>query len=350
VSSGSAPRRARLALIGAGAMVQSYVSACAASLRAELVAIADVDIARARKVAAQLRIPALASHGETLAIVPCDGVIISTPPKYHVEVAIDALRAGAHVLCGTPFAIGTLAARRMFAAADRSERVLTMTSPFRFVADVVRAKQMIENGLIGRLLRIRHIVKAPVDVTTRRNSRIQVSGEGALIDNGTHSVDIMRFIMGPITAAYAVDASVDERYVNCEDTAILFVRNAAGVVGTIHLSWVVGRGVPWHLWISGSEGTIRVGLRSSRLHRFGEDPVVFGSGYDEQAVFAAQLEHFADVILGAGKPAIARDDAIASVEVIEAAYDSLRRNAWSAVAPRPPEAPLASRAARQCRS
>jgi predicted dehydrogenase len=312
-------------------MVESYVAACAASLRVELVAIADVDIERARKVAASLCIPALAGHREVLAIVPCDGIIICTPPKYHMEVAVDALRAGAHVLCGAPLTIGAIAAHRMFAVADRAERVLTMTSPFRFVADVVRAKQMIEDGLIGRLLRIENIFQSPVDVRERRNSRIRVSAGGALIENGTFSVDIMRFIMGPLTAAYAVDASVDERYVNCEDTAVLFVRNASGVVATIRLSWIVGSGVPWHLLIRGSEGTISIGWRFSQLHRFGEEPVVFGSGYDKHAVFAALLENFADVILGAREAAITRDDAIASVEVIDAAYDSLRRNTWSAV-------------------
>ena len=312
-------------------MVESYVSACAASLRVELVAIADVDIARARKVASSFCIPALAGHGEALATVPCDGIIISTPPKYHMEVAIDALRAGAHVLCGTPLTIGAIAAYRMFAAADRAERVLTMVSPFRFLADVVLAKQMIENGLIGRLLRIQNIFTSPVDVTKLRNSRIKASGGGALIENGTYPVDIMRFIMGPITAAYAVEASVDERYVNCEDTASVFVRNASGVVGTIHLSWIVGSGAPWHLLIRGSEGTIGVGWCSSQLHRFGEEPVIFGSGYDKHAAFAALLEDFADVILGVREPAIARDDAIASVEVIDAAYESLRRNSWSAV-------------------
>jgi predicted dehydrogenase len=103
------------------------------------------------------------------------------------------------------------------------------------------------------------------------------------------------------------------------------------VVAKIHLSWIVGSGVPWHLLIRGSEGTIGVGWRSSQLHRFGEEPVVFGSGYDKHAVFAALLENFADVILGAREPAITRGDAIASVEVIDAAYDSLRRNSWSAV-------------------
>jgi len=52
-----------------------------------------------------------------------------------------------------------------------------------------------------------------------------------------------------------------------------------------------------------------------------------GNGIDE----ASELEDFADVILGVREPAIARDDAIASVEVIDAAYESLRRNSWSAV-------------------
>jgi len=322
---------ARVALIGAGAIAHSYVPLFAQSRRAELAAICDVDLARAREAAQPLGIPAFASHVDLLASVDLDGVIICTPPVYHMEAAVDALRAGLHVLCEKPLTIGAFAAKRMFAAAQSAGRILTMASKFRFVTDIVRAKELLGAGTIGDIVRVENSFMSPVDMTARWNSNIPISGGGVLIDNGTHSVDIMRFLLGPIQAAYAVEMSVDSRYDGCDDTAHLFVRSASGIAASITLSWSLGHGAPWFLRIYGTQGIIDVGWRSSSYIRLDGAPVVFGDGYDKRAAFHGQIENFAGAILGLNEPALNRDDSIASVEVIDAAYDSLRRNSWSNV-------------------
>src|ERR1035441_2485726 len=95
-------RPVAIALVGAGAIAQSYVAALEHCTLARAVAVADSRIDQARDVAHRLALPAFAGHAELLANVACDAVIVCTPPAGHMEIAIDALRAGAHVLCEKP--------------------------------------------------------------------------------------------------------------------------------------------------------------------------------------------------------------------------------------------------------
>jgi predicted dehydrogenase len=321
----------RLACIGAGAIAQSYVAAFARCSSAKLVAVADIDVERATAVAAPLGLPAFSTPAALLTAVPCDGVIVCTPPKYHMEVTVDALRAGVNVLCEKPLAIGAFAARRMFAAAEQEDRLLTMASKFRFAADIIRAKELVAAGAVGKVLRIENTFMSPVDMTARWNSCVQVSGGGVIIDNGTHSVDIMRFFLGSLVAVFAVDTSIDPRYDGCDDSASVFVRSAGGVIGSVALSWSLPAHSPVFVRIHGSCGTIDVGWSESSYICTGGERVVFGRGYEKIAAFAAQIDNFAGAIAGRNRPALERDDAIASVEVIDAAYESLRKNTWSGV-------------------
>lgn len=333
-------RRVRIALVGAGAIAQSYIAAFEHSPAAELVAVVDTDVRAARWVADPLGLPAFRTHGELLASEHCDGFIICTPPVYHMEIAIDALQAGVNVLCEKPLTIGAFAARRMFAAADDAGRILTMASKFRFVEDIRQAKSWIEQGFIGDVVRVDNIFMAPVDMSGRWNSRVALSGGGVLIDNGTHSVDIMRFLLGPLAAAYAVDTSTDARYAECDDSANLFVRSAAGTIGSITLSWSLATSDPAFLRIHGSAGVIEIGWRESTYRLAGKPPVAFGSGYDKGAAFRAQIADFADAIAGRRPASVSPADAIASVETIDAAYSSLWKNSWSSVAARRPSVAL----------
>ncbi|MGD0474288.1 MAG: Gfo/Idh/MocA family oxidoreductase [Candidatus Velthaea sp.] len=322
---------ARLAIVGAGAIAESYLRALETLSGAELVALADVDQTRAQTIAGRLNVPAFGGHRELLATVPCDAIVVCTPPAYHMEVAIDALRSGVHVLCEKPLSIGAFAARRMYAAALENGRVLTMASKFRFFADIVRAKALMLDGAVGKVLRVENTFMSRVDMTGRWNSRVETSGGGVIIDNGTHSVDIMRFLLGPLTAAYAVDTSTDSRYDGCDESASLFVRNAAGIVGAIGLSWSFAAPDGTFLRILGTEGRIEVGWAGAACTRGEGEAVNFGTGYDKLRSLAAQIENFIAAVRGEAPPAVSREDAIASVEVIDAAYDSVRRSAWSAV-------------------
>jgi predicted dehydrogenase len=116
-----------------------------------------------------------------------------------------------------------------------------------------------------------------------------------------------------------------------EDTARLFVRSAAGVMGSVDLSWSINKELDWYVKIYGSRGTINIGWAQSRIKRAGAEWEVFGSGYDKVQAFTAQVANVARAVRGEEALLITADDAIASVEVIEAAYRSMRAAPWTGV-------------------
>jgi predicted dehydrogenase len=181
-------------------------------------------------------------------------------------------------------------------------------------------------------------------MSRRWNSDPGIAGGGVLIDNGTHTVDIVRYFLGPIDA---VEASEGKRIqgLPVEDTARLFVRTVSGALASIDLSWSLNKQLESYIDIYGSNGVIRVGWRESK-YRSGSSPdwIVFGSGYDKVRAFRRQVENFCRAVRGEEALLITAEDAMASVQVIEAAYRSARRDHWVAVAAGSPRAEEARRA------
>jgi predicted dehydrogenase len=160
-----------------------------------------------------------------------------------------------------------------------------------------------------------------------------VSGGGVLIDNGSHSVDLIRYFLGPITDVQVIEGKRVQR-IPVEDTVRMFVRSAAGVMGSIDLSWSINKELESYINIYGSQGTVSVGWKQSRYRQAsGLDWVVFGKGYDKLRAFRNQIENFAGAILGRELLLITARDAVASVQVIDAAYQAMRQQNWVTVGP-----------------
>jgi predicted dehydrogenase len=255
------------------------------------------------------------------------------------------LEGGLHVLCEKPLAIDSLSARRMFNAATRAGRVLTMASKFRYVDDVVAAKSIFASGLLGEIVSFENTFTAHVDMAARWNSDPRLSGGGVLIDNGTHSVDIMRYLFGPLSELQVVEGKRIQT-ARVEDTVRLFVRTMGGVMGNIDLSWTINKEQPNYLSIYGSQGTLHVGWKESKYRRTSDaDWTVFGKGYDKFAAFASQLDNFARHLRGEEPLVITAEDGLASVAAIEAAYRALHGTKWQPVAPHPSHASKFDKAA-----
>ena len=156
-----------------------------------------------------------------------------------------------------------------------------------------------------------------------------------LIDNGTHSVDIMRYFLGPVAEVQVVEGKRIQGLA-VEDTVRIFVRAVAA-------SWATSTcpGASTRSWRATStstapHGTVSVGWQESKYRQSaGRDWVVFGKGYNKVQAFAAQIDNFAGAIRGEEALLITAEDALASVEVIEAAYADLRRSHWVRVGEKP---------------
>jgi predicted dehydrogenase len=319
------------ALVGAGGIAQSWAQVFAEFDGAQIVGVVDPRIEVARGLAEQLGCRAYASHEELLSDSVCDAGLVCTPPSTHPEIALDFLERRLSVLCEKPLAIDVASAQKLYAAAAANDAILAMAAKFRYVRDVVQARAIVQSGVLGEIVQFENVFAARVPMGARWNSDPAVGGGGVLIDNGTHAVDIARYFLGPIAEVLAVEGKRVQG-LDVEDTARLLFVAADGAHGTIDLSWSIDKQSENYIQIFGSEGTIQVGWRDSRFRRAANaDWVKFGSGYDKLDAMRRQLADFCGAVRGTHELLITPDDALASVAVIEAAYESLRCNHWSAI-------------------
>jgi predicted dehydrogenase len=318
-------------LVGAGGIAESYVRVFEAITGARISAVADIRPRAANALAEAVRGTAYPSLRAMLEDSDVDAVLVCTPPSTHPEMVLQSIEHGRHVLCEKPLAIDVTSARTMLTAAAAAGVVFTMAAKFRFVKDVIRARQIVASGILGELIVVENLFASRVDMTRRWNSDPAISGGGVLIDNGTHSVDVVRYFLGPVVEVMAVEAKRIQN-LDVEDTATMLLRTADGVLGTVDLSWSVEKATDAYLTLYGSQGTISVGWQGARYRQISSPEwVEFGDGYNKVACMVSQVENFCAAIRGDEALAITADDAIASVAVIEAAYASLGQSDWIAV-------------------
>lgn len=324
-----------IVLVGCGTIGNAYLQALARVPSLRLVAAVDpVPQARAA-VAAAHGVPVFQDLDEVDRNGPALGAaIVLAPPDHHEGLSCSLLERGMHVLCEKPFAPTVAAAERMLAAARRAGRRLMLGSKFRYTPDVTAARHLLDQGACGEVVLYENVFCSHVDMTRRWNSQRARSGGGVLIDNGCHSVDLARYLLGPIAR---VQAQFGKRVqpIEVEDTARILFTSDSGALGSIDLSWSLHKETEAYVRIHGTQGTIEIGWRASRWKAAGGAWTPFGSGYDKVGAFAAQLANFADCVLGRQAPVIADADALASVVVVDCAYRAAAEERWIAV-PREP--------------
>jgi predicted dehydrogenase len=280
-----------IGLIGSGFMGQAHADAYRRAgilyrnlpRTPVLYAIADQNDDLAEK--ARARLGFAKGYGDWRRLIEdpeVDVVDITTPNHLHVEPALAALEAGKHVYCEKPMAVKIEDAQRMAAAAKKSGvKTLVAFNNIKTPAALV-AKQIIERGEIGELVRFRGrfdqgFFNDPDLPWSWRCSR-ELAGTGALGDLGAHAVSVAQFLMGDVTAVSAqaqtifkerpvpdfdagygskVVADAKRQVVENEDQIQSLVKFSSGAAGVIEASRIcAGRvfGVFWE--ISGTEGTI----------------------------------------------------------------------------------------------
>ncbi|MDE2483405.1 MAG: Gfo/Idh/MocA family oxidoreductase [bacterium] len=316
-------KRIRLGLVGAGAIGVTHAQAAQRNERVALVAICDEDIRRATALAPAAGARAYDSINAMRYEEDLDGVIVATPPASHASIARSFLDERVHVLCEKPLATSVAAAQAMIQSAERSGAILTMASKFRFVEDIRLARAMIEAGELGEVLALENTFSSATPMSGRWNGDPAVSGGGVIIDNGTHAVDLFRYLCGPLHDVRATEYHCFQR-LPVEDTAMLFARCENGALATSDLSWSVDKRADSYLRVHGTRVTLEIGWQQSRMRRDGDrEWRPFGSGYAKMDAFSRLLENFADAIGGKAPPEVSNDDALASVLAIDAAYRSL---------------------------
>ncbi|HBZ82429.1 MULTISPECIES: Gfo/Idh/MocA family protein [Brevibacillus] len=300
----------------------SYANAIGKLAGVQLVGVADEDEARGKEAAEQWGVPFYHDYRELLA-ADVDAVIITSENAKHHEHTVAAAKAGKHILCEKPLATTLAAAQEMIEICREQGVILQTAFPVRFHPAVVRAKQLVEQGKVGRIMAIRGTNRGQnpggwfVDPAK--------SGGGAVIDHTVHVVDLMRWFMG--VEVREVYAEVDSKFspTPIDDCGILTMEFENGVFATLDCSWSRNKTFP--VWgdvtmeIIGTEGTISLDAFSQKLDVYSNDKglkwVNWGDDMDSQLV-----SDFVASVREKKAPSVTGEDGMRAVEVALAAYQS----------------------------
>ncbi|MBX3011288.1 MAG: Gfo/Idh/MocA family oxidoreductase [Caldilineaceae bacterium] len=153
----------------------------------QVVAVVDADPARREEAVERFDCQAYDSYTDLLQDQAVELVVVALPSFVHAQAAIDALAAGKHVVCEKPMATSLPDAERMVAAAEASDKVLTIFQQRRYSPDFVKVKEIIDSGRLGRIVQVR--------ITESRFGRrwdwqtLQKFGGGSLNNTGPHFLD-----------------------------------------------------------------------------------------------------------------------------------------------------------------
>lgn len=199
-----------------------------------------------------------------------------TPNALHKDLLIAAVRAGKHIYCDKPLAMNLAEADEICAAAQGRPGTHQMTFNYRFVPALMRAKEMVEAGFLGQALTFRALYLHPGYVDPSRpiswRMRRADSGGGALVDLGSHVIDLVRWLVGEFEEVAATThiftperpaakGSSEMAPVDVDDWALLRVRMQNGALGTIEASRVAtGSNDEIRLEIHGTDGALAFNL------------------------------------------------------------------------------------------
>ncbi len=318
----------RLSVIGCGRISHVHLMAVQEHPEVELISVADTDASAAECAAEAYGVEVFVDPLELLESTQPEAVILCTPPNSHRTLAVAALRNGAHVLCEKPLAVTASDAEVMTKTARETGRQLMMASKFRYMDDLKRARAILQSEILGEIILLENEFCSRVDMRNRWNSDREVSGGGVLIDNGTHSVDIVHYLLGPIVSLQALRGK-QWQDIEVEDTCRVFLRTQDDAMASIDLSWSIHKQSPYFVFVYGTEGMLQVGWEGSRYRQSEKlHWVDFGSGYDRSQAVAAQLENFVGTTRGTAEPLITPEAALESVRAIQTAYRSAEQNHW----------------------
>ncbi|MEO3868603.1 Gfo/Idh/MocA family oxidoreductase [Nonomuraea sp. B12E4] len=229
-------RKYRAAIIGTGAIANAHAKAVLGSGRASLVAVADVDAARAGEFAAKYDVPhSHASAEELLRDQEVDFVHLCTPPQLHAPLALACLEAGVTALVEKPPTLSLAEFDTLVEAERRSTAHVATVLQHRFGAGALRLRRLADSGELGRPLLATCLTQWYRDAdyyAVPWRGTWESEGGGPTMGHGIHQFDLLFSVLGPWREVTAV-AARQARDVDTEDVSMALVTFESGAVATI---------------------------------------------------------------------------------------------------------------------
>ena len=335
------------AIIGCGMISEFQAKAIGALPDARVVGFYDTIAEMARSRAVEFGGRAYATVGELLADRSVDAVSICTPSGLHMEPAVQAARAGKHVMVEKPIEVTLERVDAIIRACREAGVTLGAIFPRRFQESSRLVKDAIERGRFGRIL------LGDVYIKWYRSQEYydkggwrgtwKLDGGGALMNQGIHGIDLLQWLLGGIREVTAFTATLGHERIEVEDVAVAAVRFAGGALGAVEGTTGSWPGTKIRIEIGGMKGSVVLEDETILSWRFQdegpadeeirkkygprEDVAGAGAGDPRAISFEGhrlQFEDFVRAIRTGGRPYCGGEDARAAVAVITSIYRAAR--------------------------
>ena len=321
----------KLGVIGAGRIGKVHVATLVQSVpEAEVVALADVNIAAAKELAAQFGIPFVSDkHSDVINHADVQAVVICSPTDTHAAYIVEAARAGKHIFCEKPVDLSLEVIQNAINEVEKAGVKLMVGFNRRFDPNFMKVRDMVAAGKIGEpsILKITSRDPAPPPA-----EYVAVSG-GMFLDMTIHDFDMARYIVGSdvtevyVKAAVLVDPAIGEA--GDVDTAIITLTFANGALGVIDNSRKAVYGYDQRLEIFGTNGMVSADNNFPDNHRYFTSDGVHGAlplnffmdRYLE--AYSNELKIFCDAVVNNQPVPVGGQDGLMSVAIGLAAKKSV---------------------------
>lgn len=262
----------KIGIIGCGKIAQTrHIPEYADNAVSELAGYFDLNYERAKELAGQYGGKAYETVDELLADETIEAVSVCVANNAHAEMTLKALNAGKHVLCEKPMAVTLDDCIAMVNKAEETGKILMIGQNQRFARAHVRAKELIGQGAIGKVLTFKttfgHGGPETWSVDAGPNNWFfdkKRAAMGAMADLGVHKTDLIQYLLDDrITETTAKVMTLDKRdskgkLIGVDDNAICIYRMKNGIIGTMTASWTYYGEEDNSTYIYGTEGIMKI--------------------------------------------------------------------------------------------
>ncbi len=325
----------KIGVIGCGRIAQlRHLPEFASNPDAELIAVYDRTKERAEEIAENYHCKVCQTAEELIADEEIDAVSICVANVLHAELTIKALKAGKHVLCEKPMASTIEECKAMVRAAEDSGKILMIAQNQRFDPVHRKAKQLLEQGVIGKVLTFRSSFghSGPENWSIHQGPKTwffdkKQAAMGAMADLGIHKTDLIQYLLDDtVVETSAKITTLDKRDaegnpISVDDNAICIYRMSSGVIGTMTASWTYYGGQDNSTVFYGTEGTMKIYENPDRplevVHRDGSR-----DGYDfEQTDRSGVIDAFVKAVETGSASPVSPESALSAMRAV---FDSIK--------------------------
>lgn len=328
----------RFGLVGCGRISKIHTAVISGLNDAELVAVCDIVKEKAQACGEKLNCRVYTNYKEMLKKENIDIINICTPTHMHAQMAVDAADAGKHVVSEKPMALTLRDADRMIEAAKKNKVKLFVVKQNRYNPPIVKLKEALNQGRFGKIFYGKTTVYWQRDQSYYDEHawfKTRQMGGGVLINQASHNIDMLCWLMGPVEKIYAKIDTMTHR-IETEDFALGIVKFKSGAYGIIEATTCTyPKNIEGSITILGENGSAKVGgiqMNQMQLWEF-KDAGTADSDYDRYSTIPpniygyGHIEFMKDVLRvlnGEKINYVDGNEGKPSLELILAMYESVR--------------------------